>query len=558
MVSVPTGQIEIFTTHDVTNQAPPLIDYDLFGSDPVLPGALSAAGAGWAKSGLERFGSVLGSAETLADGVLANRNPPVLLAFDSAGRRRDEIEFHPAWHRLIGLAVSQGLHSAPWADPKPGAHAARAAGVILMCQVEAGVQCPVTMTYGSVPALQRQPGIAAEWLPRLFSRSYDGSFRPAARKMGALVGMGMTEKQGGSDLRSNATRAEPLTGGGSGQPYRLIGHKWFLSAPMCDAFLVLAQTEEGPSCFLLPRWLPDGERNEIRIQRLKDKLGNRSNASGEVEFAGATGWLVGEPGRGIPTIIEMANYTRLDCALGTVGLMRRAVAQAAHHVAHRTAFQRRLIDQPLMTNVIADLEVEVEAAMLLAMRLAVAYDRLDDPLEAAFARLMTPASKYWICKRGPMLAAEAMETLGGNGYVEESVMPRLYREMPVNSIWEGSGNIMALDVLRAAGRSKEPIAALQAELATARGADRRLDAYVVALEQSLADGGLTDEGAARRTVERLVLALQGVLLVKSGDPAVADAFCASRLTADRGGAFGTLPSGCAAAGIARRAIPLQS
>jgi putative acyl-CoA dehydrogenase len=557
MSSDPSFSPERFVTHAVFNQPPPLADYNLFTTDPVLPGAVALNGAEWAGPALADFGRRLGQPETLAAGVLANRNPPILHAFDRYGNRRDEVEFHPAWHELMALAVAEGLHSAPWAEAKPGAHVARAAGVYLMCQVEAGVQCPVTMTYGSVPALLRQPEIAAEWLPRIFSRTYDGRFLPAARKSGVLLGMGMTEKQGGSDLRANETRAEPLSSPGRGQAYRLVGHKWFMSAPMCDAFLVLAQAKAGPSCFLLPRFLPDGVRNEVRIQRLKDKLGNRSNASSEVEFAGAVAWLIGEEGRGIPTIIEMANYTRLDCALGSAGLMRQAVAQAAHHVAHRTAFQRKLIDQPLMTNVIADLEIEAEAAARLALRLARAYDRPDDPAEAAFARVMTPAAKYWICKRGPMLAAEAMEALGGNGYVEESIMPRIYREMPVNSIWEGSGNVMCLDVLRAAGRSPEAIDAVRLELNTACGVDARFDRFCAGLEQDFTAGRIA-EAEARRFVERLVLAVQGALLVRDGPPEAADAFCASRLERDGGGAFGTLPAGADIGGIARRAVPVES
>jgi putative acyl-CoA dehydrogenase len=541
-------------THSVTNQPPPLADYDLFATDAALTGAVAAEGADWAAAGLAEFGQELGRADTLALGDLANRNSPILHAFDRYGHRIDEVEFHPAWHRLMALAVGQGLHSAPWAEPRPGAHVARAAGVHMMCQVEAGVQCPVTMTYGAVPALKRQPDIAAEWLPRIYSRTYDQRFRPGAEKAGALIGMGMTEKQGGSDLRANATGAEPAGRRGSGEAYRLTGHKWFFSAPMCDAFLVLAQAAAGPSCFFLPRWTPDGERNAIRIQHLKDKLGNRSNASSEVEFDGALGWLVGEEGRGIPTIIEMANYTRLDCALGTSGLMRQAVAQAAHHAAHRTAFQRKLIDQPLMQNVIADMAIEAEAAMRLALRLARAYDRPDDPAEAAFARLVTPAAKYWICKRGPMLAGEAMEVLGGNGYVEESPMPRLYREMPVNSIWEGSGNIMCLDVLRAAGRSPDSVAAAVAELGAMRGVDPRFDRFCLKLTDDLA--AVPHESEARRIVERLVLALQAALLLKHGTVTVADAFCASRLDGDHGGAFGTLPRGIDTGRIARAATPL--
>jgi putative acyl-CoA dehydrogenase len=545
-----------FETHKVSNQSPPLVDYDLFSSDPILAEAVAEGGAGWAAGALTDFGCRLGSAGTLALGAAANRNPPVLHAFDRYGNRRDEVEFHPAWHALLALAMAEGLHSAPWAEPGPGAHVARAAGVYLMCQVEAGVQCPVTMTYGSVPALRRQPSIAAEWLPRIWSRAYDARFLPAERKTATLIGMGMTENQGGSDLRANTTIAEPCGPPGAGKAYRLVGHKWFMSAPMCDAFLVLAQTKAGPSCFFLPRWTPDGARNEIRIQRLKDKLGNRSNASSEVEFTGAIAWLIGEDGRGIPAIIEMANYTRLDCALGSAGLMRQAVSQAAHHVAHRTAFQRKLIDQALMTNVIADLEVEAEAAARLAIRLARAYDQPDDPAEAEFARIMTPAAKYWICKRGPVVAAEAMEALGGNGYVEDSAMPRLYREMPVNSIWEGSGNVMCLDVLRAARRGSGTIEALRAELAKSLGVDRRFDAFCARLDDVLA-GGFADEGSARRLAESLALAVQAALVIRGRSQDVADAFCATRLDRQGGGAFGTLPPGLDTRRIAARAIPLQ-
>jgi putative acyl-CoA dehydrogenase len=542
-----------YATHAVANQPPSLEDYDLFATDPVLPGIVRRKAA-WAEAELAAFGRALGSAETLEQGALANRNPPLLRAFDRYGHRIDAVEFHPAWHQLMGLAVGQGLHSAPWVVPRPGAHLARGAGVMLMCQVEAGVQCPVTMTYGAVPALRHAPAIAALWLPRILTRAYDPIFAPAAGKAGVLIGMGMTEKQGGSDLRANTTRAEPLGERGPEQPYRLTGHKWFLSAPMCDAFLVLAQTAAGPTCFFLPRWTPDGARNRIFIQRLKDKLGNRSNASAEVEFQDAFAWTIGEEGRGIPTIIEVASYTRLDCALGTAGLMRQAVAQAAHHVAHRAAFGRLLIDQPLMTNVLADLAIEAEAAARLALRVAEAYDRVDDPDEAALARLITPAAKYWICKRGPAVAAEAMEVLGGNGYVEDGVMPRLYREMPVNSIGEGSGNVMCLDVLRTVARVAGARDGLMAELSDARAADRRLDAFCGALDADL--GGQTpEEAGARRLVERIALALQGALMVRDGEPASADAFCATRLCGDGGRAFGTLPPGADLGGIARQAVP---
>jgi putative acyl-CoA dehydrogenase len=544
---------DTFATHDVLNQPPPLQGYNVYGGDKALREAVRRDGGGWADADLMAFGAVLGSAEAIEDGRLANVNPPVLKTFDRFGHRRDEVEFHPAWHATMSRAVAAGLHAAPWADPKPGAHVARAAGVIMQCQIEAGAQCPITMTYGSVPAIRRSDALAKEWLPRIYSRRYDRSFRPAAEKTGALIGMGMTEKQGGSDLRGNSTRAMPVGAGGSGSEYRIVGHKWFMSAPMCDAFLILAQAPGGLSCFFLPRWTPDGAQNAILIQRLKDKLGNKSNASSEVEFANASAWLVGEEGRGIPTIIEMGTYTRLDCALGTSGLMRQAVAQAAHHAAHRTAFQKLLVDQPLMSRVLADLAIESEAATALSIRLARAFDAQDDASETAFRRLMTPAAKYWICKRGPILAAEAMEVLGGNGYVEESMMPRLYREMPVNSIWEGSGNVMCLDVLRALQRSPDSIAVYRAEIAAAKGADARLDAYIGGLDAEFT--GAAGEADARRLTEHLVRALQGSLLVRHAPAAVADAFCASRLDGDWGATFGTFGGKLDCAAIVGRAMP---
>jgi putative acyl-CoA dehydrogenase len=541
-------------THEVFNQPPPLAGYNLFATDRVLVEAIRREGAGWAEDGLSAFGDRLGHPEVLDWAVQANRHPPVLHTFDRFGRRRDEVEFHPAWHALLGLAVNHGLHCSPWRTPSPGAHVARAAGVFLFTQIEAGVGCPIGMTYAAVPALRHQPDVAAEWEPRLVSTTYDPGLRPAGEKAGVLVGMAMTEKQGGSDVRANTTRAVPADGGGPGAVYRLTGHKWFCSAPMCDAFLVLAQAPGGLSCFLLPRVLPDGARNAFYLQRLKDKLGNRSNASSEVEFDGAWARLVGEEGRGVPTIIEMVNFTRLECALGSAGLVRQALAQASHHAAHRSAFQRRLLDQPLMRNVLADLAVESEAATVLALRLARAYDR-EDEAEAAFRRIVTPAAKYWVCKRTPAAVAEAMEAIGGNGYVEESVLPRLYREAPLNSIWEGSGNIMCLDVLRALARHPEAREALRAELALGTGADRRLDAAVTGLDAELTHPPDAAESGARRLVERLALVLQGALLVRHAPAAVADAFCASRLAGDRGGAFGTLPAGLDLDAIVARARP---
>jgi putative acyl-CoA dehydrogenase len=542
-----------FATHEVMNQPPPLVDYDLFTSDRALQEAVRREGADWAAPSLARFGRSLGSAETIEWGFQANRHPPVLQSFDRYGGRRDAVEFHPAWHSLMALAVGEGVHTGPWAEPRQGAHVARAAQVYMQCQIEAGVQCPITMTYGVVPALKRQADLAAEWLPRLFSRTYDPRFRPAAEKTGALMGMGMTEKQGGSDLRSNSTRAAPVGQTGPGRVYRLTGHKWFMSAPMCDAFLVLAQAPNGISCFFLPRWTQDGAPNALKLQRLKDKLGNRSNASSEVEFEGALAFLVGDEGRGIPIIIEMATYTRLDCAVAGAGLMRQALAQAMHHAQHRTAFQGHLVDQPLMSNVLADLALECEAATALGLRMARAFDRQDDAGETAFRRLSTPAAKYWVCKRSIAFAGEAMEVLGGNGYVEESMMPRLYREVPVNSIWEGSGNVMCLDVLRALTRAPEAGEALCAELAAAKGGDPRLDRFAATLDAALA--ARPEEAAARRLAEMMVLALQASLLVRFAPHEVADAFCASRLEGEQGGAFGTLPSGVDYRAIIERAAP---
>jgi putative acyl-CoA dehydrogenase len=541
-------------THEVLNQPPPLAGYDLYDADPVLAEALGREGAGWASERVRALGVLAGTPEAIAWGEAANASPPVLRTHDRYGRRVDEVEFHPAWHRLLGTAVSHGLHAAPWRDPRPGAQVARAAGFYLWSQVEAGHGCPVSMTFAAVPALRASPELVAVWEPKLTALAYDPVLAPVAGKAGALCGMAMTEKQGGSDVRANTTTAVPA---GDGE-WRLTGHKWFCSAPMSDAFLVLAQAPAGLSCFLVPRVLPDGGRNGFHLQRLKDKLGNRANASAEVELDGATGWPVGEPGRGLAAILEMVNHTRLDCVVGSAALLRQAVAQATHHAAHRSAFGRRLADQPLMTNVLADLAVESEAATLLAMRVAGAFDRAaTDPAEAALRRLATAVAKYWVCKRAPAVAAEALECLGGNGYVEESGMPRLYREAPLNSIWEGAGNINSLDVLRVLTRQRDGLAALLDEVAPARAAEPRLDRAAAAVERELAAAadpvGL--QAGARRLVERLAVLLQGALLVRHGHPAVADAFCASRVAGDRGAAFGTLPPGLDLAAIVDRATP---
>ena len=545
-------------THEVLNQPPPLAGYDLFEADPVLGEALGREGAGWAAEQVRALGVLAGSAEAIAWGEAADATPPVLRTHDRYGRRVDEVEFHPAWHRLLGTAVSHGLHAAPWRDPRPGAQVARAAGFYLWTQVEAGHGCPVSMTYAAVPALRATPELAEVWEPKLTALAYQPELAPVAAKAGALCGMAMTEKQGGSDVRANTTTARPA---GSDGRWLLSGHKWFCSAPMSDAFLVLAQAPVGLSCFLVPRVLPDGARNRFHLQRLKDKLGNRANASAEVELDEAVGWPVGEPGRGLAAILEMVNHTRLDCIVGSAALMRQAVAQATHHAAHRSAFGRRLADQPLMTNVLADLAVESEAATMLAMRVAGAFDRAPgDPAEAALRRLATAVAKYWVCKRAPAVAAEALECLGGNGYVEESGMPRLYREAPLNSIWEGAANINSLDVLRVLARQPESLAALLDEVAPARSAEPRLDHAATTVERELAavpdPVGL--QAGARRLVERLAVLLQGALLVRHGHPAVADAFCASRVAADRGAAFGTLPPGLDQAAIVARATPKTS
>ena len=538
-------------THEVLNQPPPLVDYDLFTQDRVLSEALGREGAGWATERLETLGRLAGG-EPIAWGVQANVNSPVLRTHDRYGHRIDEVEFHPAWHELMRLAVGHELHALPWRDPRPGAHVARAALFFVLSQVEAGHGCPISMTYSAVPALRQQPELAREWEPRLTSTTYDPRLIPSPEKTGCLAGMAMTEKQGGSDVRANTTRARAIGKGGPGAEYEITGHKWFCSAPMCDAFLVLAQTERGLSCFLLPRFLPDGTRNRFYIQRLKDKLGNRSNASSEVEFDAAWARMVGEDGRGVPTIIEMVNHTRLDCVIGSSSGMRQAVAQATHHAAHRSAFGKRLVDQPLMQNVLADLCIESEAATVSMMRLARAYDeRAAD--ERGFARLATAVIKYWVCKRHPMLVAEAVECLGGNGFVEESMLPRLYREAPLNSIWEGSGNVICLDALRAMGRSPESVEAFFDEVGKASG-EPRLDAFVDELRADLTDFDAI-ETRARGLVERLALALQGSLLVRHGDPAVAEAFAASRLAGEHGLAFGTLPRGVDCARIVERARP---
>ncbi|MCU1668612.1 MAG: aidB [Blastococcus sp.] len=534
-------------THEVANQVPPLIGYDPIAGDAALAEACTRHADTATLDSLAALGALAGSEQAQEWGRVANENPPKLRTHDRFGHRVDEVEFHPYWHELMRTAVENGLAGAPWEASASGdrhAHVRRAVGYIGWTQIEMGHACPTTMTYAAVPALRRSRELAARYEPGLTSREYQFGLAEPTGKRGLIAGMGMTEKQGGSDVRTNTTRAVAQPDGS----YRLTGHKWFTSAPMSDLFLVLAQLDEGVSCFLVPRVLPDGSRNVFRLQRLKDKLGDRSNASSEVEFEETAGWLVGEPGRGVPAIIEMVNTTRLDCVLGSAATMRAALTQAVHHARHRRAFGALLADQPLMQNVLADLAVESEAATALGIRLAAALDAG----ESAFLRLAGAAAKFWVCKRTPTVVAEAMEVLGGNGYVEESGLPRLYRQAPLNSIWEGSGNVIALDVLRAMGRSSDTLAAVSAEIELARGADGRFDDAVKRLHAELGDPDQLPV-RARRVAGLLALCLQGSLLLRHAPGSVADAFCASRLAGDWGAVLGTLPAGAAVRSIVERA-----
>jgi len=534
-----------------TNQPPPLVDYDLFASDPILREAVTRGEAEWAAGEVLSLGALAGTARAIAWGDDANRFVPILHTHDRYGNRIDEVEFHPAWHHLMATAVGHGLHAAPWAAPQQGAHVARAAAFYLWTQVEAGHGCPISMTYAAVPALRLQPDVAERWEPLLTAREYDFGLRPIARKAGALLGMGMTERQGGSDVRTNVTQAIPATDG-----YAITGSKWFCSAPMCDGFLILAQAPEGLTCFLLPRMLPDATRNAFFIARLKNKLGNRSNASSEVEFRDAYAERIGEPGRGLRTILEMVNFTRLDCVIGSAAGMRQAVVQAIHHARNRSAFGRRLIDQPAMQAVLADLALESEAATVLAMRLAQAADAPpSDERAHRFRRIATAIGKFWVCKRAPAHAAEALECLGGNGYVEESIMPRLYREAPLNSIWEGSGNVNALDVLRALRTMPETLDAYRDELSPALRADATLAQAARDLEARLHTDG-SDEAQARTIVEQLALVLQAALLVRYAPPSSADAFIAARLGPNRGAVYGALPASVDRHAVIERALPI--
>ena len=551
----------LFTTHEVVNQSPPFENVNLFSSDRPLMDAVTREGGGQAANRLTAFGAVCGSAEAFERGRLANEYTPRLKAFDPKGRRLDTVEFHPAYHECMQISVGEGLHCSAWdhlaepgAAPMPGANVARSAGCYMAIQMEAGHQCPITMTNAAIPALLAQPEVAAAWLPKILSRTYDKSFQSVSAKRGATIGMGMTEKQGGTDVRANTTTAAPVNGGGPGGEFVVTGHKWFMSAPMCDAFLVLAQAPKGLSCFLLPRFQPDGSVNALRFQRLKDKLGNRSNASSEVEFQGAHGWMIGEEGRGVPTIIEMVTGTRLDCAVGSAGLMRLALAGAIHHCRHRTVFQRKLVDQVLMQQVLADMALDVEAATALAFRLCRTFDRASDPRAAAWRRLMTPVTKYWVCKLGPALAHEAMECLGGNGYVEEGVMARVYRELPLNAIWEGSGNVMALDLLRVLQREPETLDLVLEELAGAAAGDPQLKAHLERIQAVLHEPRLIEQRG--RTLAEVLATLAAAAILRAHAPSfIADAFIATRLSGYARQTYGQGLDGANTRAIIDRALP---
>ncbi|WP_022961287.1 acyl-CoA dehydrogenase family protein [Halopseudomonas pelagia] len=538
-------------THEVTNQVPPLDGINLYHTDLPLKQWVHRFKGDWADAELAAYGQLAGG-PLMAAGFLANENKPLFKSHDRAGNRIDLVEFHPAYHQLMSAGIAHGITSAPWTKPGPGAHVARAASMYLHNQIEAGTCCPMTMTYACVPALKLQPDLAEKWLPKILSRQYDPRNLPIEQKTGATIGMAMTEKQGGTDVRANSTRAYAVGLGGPGQAYELVGHKWFCSAPMCDAFLTLAQTDKGLTCFLLPRHRPDGTRNQFYIQRLKNKLGNQANASSEVEFRGALAWMVGEEGRGVPTIIEMVAMTRFDCMIGSSSLMRQALTQASHHCAYRKVGGRVLADQPLMQNVLADLALESEAALALTMRMGKAIDNTHDEHEEKFARLVTAIGKYWICKRAPAMINEAQECLGGAGYVEESILPRLYREAPVNSIWEGSGNVQCLDVLRALSKEPGVLEVLFSELGDGH-ANAHLKAQIERIKTDFRD---TDDiqYRARQLTEDVAVALQAKLLLEAGNELVSDAFIASRIVG-RGRVYGTLPRGIDVAALVARSTP---
>ena len=552
-------------THDVTNMPPHMGDQDLWAGDQALQEGIAREGGAWAKDKLADFGKIAGAGATFEKADQANRFPPELKAFDRYGMRINQVEFHPSYHDLMAMAIENEVPSFAWNHPQPGAQVVHGALTYMMAQPEGGVLCPMAMTYSVLPALRGTREVADVWLPKLLATSYDRRDIPMTEKSGATIGMFMTEKQGGSDVRTNTTRAVPIggvgggVGGGAEGGYLLTGHKFFCSAPMCDAFLTLAYTDVGLSCFLVPRWRPDGERNNLSIQRLKDKLGNRSNASTEMELHDTWGLMVGDDGRGVRTILDMVQGNRYYCCFSSAGMMRQGLVQALHHTSHRVTFQKKLIDQPLMQNVLADLALEAEAALALALRIGRAMDEAmngtgDDEAAAALARIGTAVGKYWICKRAPGHAYEAMECHGGPGYIEESIMPRIYREAPVNSIWEGSGNVMCLDVLRAMGREKAAAPSLLAELDAARGGNAALDAAADSLRDELAAPEHL-EHRARAITELMAITLQGALLVRHAPNAVADAFCASRLGQRWTGAYGALPASTDFAAIIERALP---
>ncbi|NVZ35554.1 acyl-CoA dehydrogenase family protein [Pseudomonas sp. A4002] len=539
-------------THDVTNQPPSLDGTNLYRIDLPLQDWSRRFGAGWAEQRIDTYGALAGG-PLMEAGFLANQNKPVFNSHDRFGHRIDLVEFHPAYHELMRTAVEHGLPSLPWAHPQSGAHVARAAMTYLHSQAEAGTGCPLTMTFACVPALRLQPDLAETWLPKILATEYDPRNVGIAHKAGATIGMAMTEKQGGTDVRANTTRAYPVGAGGPGQAYELVGHKWFCSAPMCDGFLTLAQTDKGLTCFLLPRHRPDDTRNEFYIQRLKNKLGNCSNASSEVEFRGALAWMIGEEGRGVPTIIEMVAMTRFDCMVGSSALMRQALTQASHHCAHRLVGGRVLSEQPLMQNVLADLALESEASLALSMRMARALDHLDNEQEAKFARLVTAVGKYWICKRAPAMINEAAECMGGAGYVEDSILPRLYREAPVNSTWEGSGNVQCLDVLRALSKEPGVLEALFVELGDGHG-HKHLARHIEQLKSGFMDTQ-DIQYRARQLTEDIAVALQAKLLLEAGNASVSDGFIASRLGESSGRVYGTLPRGVNVEAIVARSTP---
>lgn len=561
-VTTDTGRFSVnhqAETHEVFNQSRPLVGYNAYDSDTALRQAVQRHGAAWAEASLSAHGAVTGSADVIEWGFLANDYKPRFEPHDRQGYRVDQVSYHHAYHQLMRLALEDaGLHSTPWAEPGPGAHVARAARYYLQGQVESGHGCPVTMTFASVPTLRLTPAIANEWLPKVLARGYDPRNIPHMEKTALTIGMGMTEKQGGSDVRANTTTAGPLGASGPGEAYALVGHKWFTSAPMCDAFLVLGNTSGGLSCFLVPRWRPDGSKNPIQVQRLKNKMGNVANASSEIELRGALGTMVGEEGRGVNAIIEMVAMTRFDCMIGSTAGQRQAVAQAVNHALERSVFGKRLIDQPLMRNVLADLQLEVEGSLALTMRMGEALDRSQAPAgddhEKRLLRLGLPTGKYWICKRTPFHAYEAMECLGGNGVTEDFILARLYRDAPINAIWEGSGNVQALDMLRALGRSPEVLDAWYAELAKTRGVSSILDAAVSSLQKALLDSDEV-EYRARRLVDQLALTMQASLLLQAGNEAVSDAFIASRLGQAGERNYGTVPRGLDLEAILQRANP---